>query len=48
LAKDGTAWDVEKAHQAWRYGVRMHHEDEETLIRWLERLCQWIKEESSK
>ena len=45
LATDGTAWDVEKAHQAWRYGVRIQQKDETALIAWLEQLCQWIKEE---
>lgn len=48
LAKDGTAWDVEKAHQSWRYGVRMQQKDEETLIAWLKQLCQWIKEEMNQ
>jgi hypothetical protein len=48
LAKEAKSWDVEKAHQAWRYGVRMQNDDETILVTWLEQLCQWVKEEMNR
>lgn len=44
LARGGSSWDVGKAHQAWRYGVRMNSQDEKAVVEWLENLCSWIKE----
>ncbi|NER96801.1 MAG: hypothetical protein F6J86_23630 [Symploca sp. SIO1B1] len=44
LARDSSSLDVEKAHQAWRYGIRMNSQDEKDLVKWLENLCHWIKE----
>lgn len=44
LASGGSSLDVEKAHQAWRYGIRMNHLDEKDLVEWLKNLCDWIKE----
>lgn len=41
---DGSNLDISKAHQAWRYGVRIKEEDEQKLVKWLENLCNWIKE----
>jgi hypothetical protein len=35
---------MEKAHQAWRYGVKMKTEDEQTLVEWLESVCTWIED----
>jgi len=45
LASGSTTWDVGNAHQAWRYGIRMHHEDEQALVAWLHSLCKWVSEE---
>ncbi|NEP10040.1 MAG: hypothetical protein F6K14_07430 [Symploca sp. SIO2C1] len=44
LASGGSNLDIEKAHQAWRYGIRMKSQDEKDLVKWLENLCDWIKE----
>lgn len=44
LASGGSSLDVEKAHQAWRYNIRMNPQDEKVLVEWLESLCAWIKE----
>ncbi|NET56582.1 MAG: hypothetical protein F6K47_10550 [Symploca sp. SIO2E6] len=44
LSSGGSTLDVEKAHQAWRYGIRMDSQDEKVLVEWLENLCDWIKE----
>ncbi|WP_293112989.1 hypothetical protein [Moorena sp. SIO4G3] len=44
LASGGSSLDLEKAHQAWRYGLRIEKEDEEYLVNWLHQLCNWIKE----
>ncbi|NEP41069.1 MAG: hypothetical protein F6K35_18330 [Okeania sp. SIO2H7] len=41
--EDGSNLDISKAHQAWRYGVRIKEEDEQKLVKWLENLCNWIK-----
>lgn len=48
LARDGSSWDVEKAHQAWRYGARVDPEDETALVAWMESLCHWAKEEMGR
>ncbi|MGI2904820.1 hypothetical protein [Tolypothrix sp. VBCCA 56010] len=44
LARGGSSWDAGKAHQAWRYGVRMKPEDEKVLVEWLDKLCSSIQE----
>jgi len=44
LASGGTA-EVGNAHQAWRYGTRMHDGDEQALVAWLHSLCTWVREE---
>jgi hypothetical protein len=44
LASGASSLDVEKAHQAWRYGIRMNPQDEKDLVEWLKNLCDWIKE----
>ena len=44
LARGGSSLDIEKAHQAWRYGIRMRSEDEKVVVEWLESVCDWIKE----
>lgn len=32
------------AHQAWRYGIRIHPDDEEQVVSWLNSICDSIKE----
>lgn len=48
LDRGGSSWDIGKAHQAWRYGVRMKSEDEKAVVEWLENLCDWIKEKINR
>jgi len=45
LASGGAHWDIGNAHQAWRYGTRMHNGDEQALVAWLYSLCTWVREE---
>lgn len=45
LDRGGSTLDIEKAHQAWRYNIRMNPQDQEALVQWLENLCNWIKGE---
>ena len=42
--EDGSNLDISKAHQAWRYGVKIKSQDEQNIVKWLENLCNWIKE----
>ncbi len=44
LAGGGANLDIEKAHQAWRYGIGMKSEDEKVVVGWLKNVCNWIKE----
>lgn len=44
LARGGADLEVAKAHQAWRYGIRMNADKEEELVEWLEKIYNWIKE----
>jgi hypothetical protein len=44
LEKGGSSLNIEKAHQAWRYGIRIKPEDERVLFEWLNSICNWIKE----
>ncbi|MBW4491779.1 MAG: hypothetical protein KME26_01435 [Oscillatoria princeps RMCB-10] len=37
-------FDIGKAHQAWRYGIGLNTEDEKDLVEWLNKICNWIKE----
>jgi hypothetical protein len=39
-----TILDISKAHQVWRYGIKMEAEDEQKLVEWLQKICNWIKE----
>lgn len=48
LARGGSSLDIEKAHQSWRYGVAMNSRDERVLVEWLEKICDWIKENIKK
>ncbi len=47
LRDDPKEFDLSTAHQAWRYGVKIHEEDETVLRLWLYRLCDWISQELS-
>ncbi|WP_231636927.1 MULTISPECIES: hypothetical protein [Planktothricoides] len=44
LEKGGFSLNIEKAHQAWRYNIRLKGEDEKVLVEWLNSICNWIKE----
>jgi hypothetical protein len=44
LARGGADLEVAKAHQAWRYGIRMNADKEKELVEWLEKIYNWIKE----
>lgn len=44
LDRDGSILDIEKAHQAWRYGVIIKQQDEKDLVDWLKSLCNWIED----
>ncbi|MEM1168181.1 MAG: hypothetical protein AAGJ08_03600 [Cyanobacteria bacterium P01_H01_bin.35] len=44
LEKSGSILDIEKAHQVWRYGVKIKPEDEKKLVEWLENICNYIEE----
>lgn len=44
LIRDGSQWQVEEAHQAWRYNVGMNPTDEKILVEWLKNICTWIEE----
>ncbi len=39
-----TILKIGKAHQVWRYGVKIKLEDEKKLVEWLQNICNWIKE----
>lgn len=45
LKSGGSSLDIEKAHQAWRYGIQINSKDEENLVKWLKALCNWIKDD---
>ncbi|MCG5058149.1 MAG: hypothetical protein KA714_09155 [Limnoraphis sp. WC205] len=44
LERDGHTFNIEKAHQVWRYGIKIKSQDEKNLVEWLNKLCDWIKE----
>jgi len=44
LRRDNTSWDIDQAHQAWRYGIEICSTDQEKLVEWLKNIEQWIKE----
>ncbi len=45
LASDGSDLGIEKAHQLWRYGIRMDSDKEKRVVEWLEKVCHWVKKE---
>lgn len=36
--------DIERAHEAWRYGVGIDQDDETALLKWLEEVSNWIRD----
>jgi len=36
--------DIEKVHEAWRYGVAIDHDDEISILMWLEDVNLWIRD----
>lgn len=48
LDRDKSSWSMSEAHQAWRYGVRVHSEDELKVIEWLNKVCAWIKDNQNR
>ena len=39
-----TILKIGKAHQVWRYGIKIEAKDEQKLVEWLQNICNWIKE----
>ncbi|MEG5014813.1 MULTISPECIES: hypothetical protein [unclassified Microcoleus] len=48
LANGGSDLGIEKAHQVWRYGIRMNSEKEKRVVEWLKNVCNWVKEEINR
>ena len=44
LERDGTALPIEKAHEAWRYGILIQADDLKNLLEWMQAIRNWIKE----
>jgi hypothetical protein len=45
LARDSSSrWQIDKAHQAWRYGAAVEPVDEQNLVEWLNHIKKWIWE----
>lgn len=44
LRRDNSSWSIGYAHEVWRYGIAMQPADEQRLVRWLNEVYQWIKE----
>jgi len=36
--------DIERVHEAWRYGVAIDQDDEITILRWLNEVSNWIRD----
>ncbi|MFN7938651.1 MAG: hypothetical protein U0R19_35305 [Bryobacteraceae bacterium] len=36
---------LSQAHEAWRYGVAIQDDDEKSMNKWLEQVCNWIRKE---
>jgi len=43
-SRDESPRDIEKIHEAWRYGVVIEPNDETSILRWLEVVSNWIRE----
>ena len=37
--------DITQVHQVWRYGAKMVTEDEADVVKWLNSVASWIKEQ---
>jgi hypothetical protein len=48
LDKDRSSRAIDQAHEAWRYGVVIHQNDEPLLVDWLRRIQNWIQENMSR
>jgi hypothetical protein len=48
LDNGGSDLGIEKAHQVWRYGIRMDSEKQERVVEWLEKVCKWVTEEINR
>jgi hypothetical protein len=44
LARDGTALQIESAHEVWRYGILIQADDLQYLLGWMQDIRNWIKE----
>jgi hypothetical protein len=44
LDRDGNNYQIGEAHQAWRYGIVLEAENEQSVIEWLKKIEAWIKE----
>jgi hypothetical protein len=44
LKRDRSSWSVDKAHQAWRYGIVIEVQDEQSLVHWLHNIRTWVEE----
>ncbi len=44
LQKDKSSWSIDQLHQVWRYGIAVEPEDETKIVRWLNKLNGWVKE----
>jgi CRISPR/Cas system-associated exonuclease Cas4 (RecB family) len=45
LQRDHTHHPLSVAHEAWRYGIVIQPADEEELVRWLQKMVEWIQGE---
>jgi hypothetical protein len=36
--------DIERVHEAWRYGVAIDQDDEIAILRWLDQVSKWIRD----
>lgn len=36
--------DIERIHEAWRYGVAVDPDDETAILRWLDSVSNWIRD----
>jgi len=45
LLRDGACHPIDQAHQAWRYGIAIRPNDEQTLREWLNGLHSKMGEE---
>ena len=43
---DKSTFTIDKAHQVWRYGIRMEANDEQMVVLWLQGICKWVSKET--